>query len=639
VPSPVPAIAAEAAVESSDAPSRTKRPQGSRRAVIWIGFDGLDFEILDRLAVSGGMPNWKRLAAEGWTARLKSDYPLISPVLWTTAATGRTPDAHRVLDFQEVDPATGRKVPISGLSRAVPAVWNLASAAGRKVGVVGWWATHPAEEVDGFFVTDRVSPLLFEGTAAGAVYPTSLQDGVAKTAARESRVGVEDLDDYVDEPPSEIARALEAGGGMKDRVVALSRILGATRTTQRVARELYDRTLPDLTAVYFEGTDEVGHVFASFAPPRLQCPSVTDADVARFSRVADAYYAVADRILGQWMRRAEEDGSVLIVSSDHGFKWGDDRPCGFASGEAATAAFWHRPEGVLAAWGRGVKRGAPRASAGQMDVAPTVLALLDLPASPAMPGAVRVEAFEAVRAPARREAPAPVVRRVSAGESAAKDADEYAKKLVALGYLSASQPQALAAPGGERPGMTEGAWNNLGTYEMRTRGDVAAARRAFEKALELAPGYPAPMFNLAVLARDRKDYAGAEAWLLKAIAALHADAAPAVTSWAREYERRGQEAAARSLLARASRENPDNEGIARERALLLHRAGDCRGAAAALGPFESKTTSAQTLNDLALIQTCLRDRAAVERLLARSLELDPNQPAVAQALERVRRAD
>jgi hypothetical protein len=145
---------------------------------------------------------------------------------------------------------------------------------------------------------------------------------------------------------------------MKNPIVALSRIVGATRATQRVARELYDRTLPDLTAVYFEGTDEVGHVFAPFAPPRIACPSVSDADVARFSRVADTYYRLADAMLGQWMRRAEEDGAVLVVSSDHGFKWGDDRPCGFASGDAATAAFWHRPEGVLAAWGKGVRSAA-----------------------------------------------------------------------------------------------------------------------------------------------------------------------------------------------------------------------------------------------------------------------------------------
>ena len=127
------------------------------------------------------MPNWKRLVAEGWSARLETFFPLISPILWTSAATGATPDVHRVLDFQEVDPKTGAKVPISGSSRAVPAVWNVASAAGRKVGVVGWWATHPAEEVNGFFVSDRASPILFQDLPlAGAAFPAALETGVAQ---------------------------------------------------------------------------------------------------------------------------------------------------------------------------------------------------------------------------------------------------------------------------------------------------------------------------------------------------------------------------------------------------------------------------------------------------------------------------
>ncbi len=148
---------------------------------------------------------------------------------------------------------------------------------------------------------------------------------------------------------------------MENPVVALSRVLAATRVTQRIARDLYDRNLPDLTAVYFEGTDEVGHVFASYTPPRPPCSAVRDEDVARYERVVAAYYGVVDRILGQWMRRAEEDGAALVVTSDHGFKWGDDRPCGFASGNWSTAAFWHRPEGVFAAWGRGVPAGRARA--------------------------------------------------------------------------------------------------------------------------------------------------------------------------------------------------------------------------------------------------------------------------------------
>src|SRR4029077_18724919 len=101
---------------------------------------------------------------------------LISPILWTTAATGVGPDVHRVLDFQETDPKTGTKNPISGFSARAPAVWNAASAAGRKVGVVGWWATHPAEEVEGFFVTDHASPILFAGLPlAGAAYPAALE--------------------------------------------------------------------------------------------------------------------------------------------------------------------------------------------------------------------------------------------------------------------------------------------------------------------------------------------------------------------------------------------------------------------------------------------------------------------------------
>ncbi|MGH9392077.1 MAG: alkaline phosphatase family protein, partial [Vicinamibacteria bacterium] len=91
-------IAAPAArpapVEASDVATRAPRTTGGP-AVIWLGLDGLDWELLDRLAAEGRMPNWKRLVAEGWSGKLESFYPLISPILWTTAATGVAPDVHR----------------------------------------------------------------------------------------------------------------------------------------------------------------------------------------------------------------------------------------------------------------------------------------------------------------------------------------------------------------------------------------------------------------------------------------------------------------------------------------------------------------------------------------------------------------
>ena len=93
----------------------------------------------------------------------------------------------------------------------------------------------------------------------------------------------------------------------------------------------------------------------------------------------DEYYALVDRVLGQWMRRAEEDGATLIVTSDHGFKWGEDRSCEHGSLNPETAGFWHRLDGVFAAWGARVKKSPERGHASVFDVEPTVAALLDLP--------------------------------------------------------------------------------------------------------------------------------------------------------------------------------------------------------------------------------------------------------------------
>ena len=141
--------------------------------------------------------------------------PVLSPIVWTSVATGVGPDVHRVLDFQEVEPATGQKVPISGDSRAVPGGLERRLGRGLKVGVVGWWATHPAEEVTGFFVSDHASPILFQGLPArrSGVPASSLAAGVEQIIARDGRVSDADLAPFVDAPPSEITSTRGPGRG------------------------------------------------------------------------------------------------------------------------------------------------------------------------------------------------------------------------------------------------------------------------------------------------------------------------------------------------------------------------------------------------------------------------------------------
>jgi len=626
------------AVEDADVGALPPAPASKNRRVIWLGLDGFDWDLVDRLAREGRMPNWSRLASEGFTANLASFFPVLSPVVWTTVATGVGPDLHRVLDFQETDPKTGVKLPVSGMSRAVPAVWNIASGEGRKVGVVGWWATHPAEEVNGFFVSDRASPLLFgELPRAGVAFPASIGAGVEQLVARDNAVTDAELTRFIDVPTSEIAAARASGAGMENVIVGLARIVGSTRVNHHVARELYDRYRPDLMTLYLEGTDEIGHVFALYSPPRLACTS--EADYAKYHRAVEVYFGLVDRILGQWMRRAKEDGATLVVNSDHGFKWGEDRTCERSSANWATAAYWHRLNGVFAAWGARVRPSAARAKLSVFDLAPTVLALLDLPADRRMTGKAATQAFEGVAPPAKKDLFATItVRRVSAAPLSGEEASEYSKKLRALGYLTGSETQPIAPAGGDRPGMTEGAYNNLGVYLRETVRDLPGAESALKKALELKPEYHSPIFNLAVLYRMKGEDAKAIDWFFRSLDAGHAEPEHTVANWVGEYEQKGKIGPAIVVLERATAKFPENEPFARELGLLRFRERhDCPAALNALSRFEARTTDVDTLNALGLFQTCLGHRREAIALFERSLAMKSDQPAVVESLNLVRR--
>ena len=80
---------------------------------------------------------------------------------------------------------TGQPVPINSRFRKVRALWNLYSPRpGRTADVVAWWATWPAEPVNGHLVSDRVSYSLFElglpaRTIRGMTYPSGLSRGSA----------------------------------------------------------------------------------------------------------------------------------------------------------------------------------------------------------------------------------------------------------------------------------------------------------------------------------------------------------------------------------------------------------------------------------------------------------------------------
>ncbi len=76
------------------------------RRLIVVGFDGQDPRLTDRLLAEGKLPNFEKLAAMGCYHRLATTFPSVSPVAWSSFATGTHPAKHNIYDFLDRDRRT-----------------------------------------------------------------------------------------------------------------------------------------------------------------------------------------------------------------------------------------------------------------------------------------------------------------------------------------------------------------------------------------------------------------------------------------------------------------------------------------------------------------------------------------------------
>jgi tetratricopeptide (TPR) repeat protein len=626
------------------------------RRVLFIGLDGADWDLLDPLMAEGAMPNLAALVHTGRKGVLTTIHPPLSPLVWTTMMTGVGPLEHGVLDFTRFDPATGAREPITSAERRVPAIWNMTAAAGRSVAVLGLWATYPAEPVRGVVVSDRLFSFEF-GEAEpppGAVYPAA-RDGWARQAraAAEAETGYPALHAYLPWlEETEYRRALAEPNAFAQPVSALRRILVETAVYRRLAADLLSQSPPpDLTILYIQGTDAIGHLFAPYAPPRL--PRVSPQDFARYSGVPRRYFAAIDGLLGEMQQLAERSGAVLFLASDHGFRWRDrpDEPPSFA---AATAGRWHREEGISLLWGPGVELGpggagptvrGDRASVKQ--VCATLLAILGMPSDPRLAEPPLAGAPGAAGSP--RALPAVHYERAfrpaeppAAAEAAPGDAEAVAR-LRALGYVGASEPARApaGAPDGERT-RTAGSYDNEGLI-LREAGRATEARAAFERALARDPRNASALWNLSDLlaaagstAPPASDLDRADDLLVKALAAGLPDGVARLRERALRYDRGGAGDRSVRLLAAGAAARPDDPELWLLAGRFRIGRRDCR---AALDDFEHALQlaprDAVAYGSSALARLCLGDLPGAAEDLRRSLALDPDQPAVRRALQEI----
>lgn len=73
------------------------------RRLVVLGLDGLDPDLTERWITEGELPHLEKLARSGSFTRLRTTYPAISPVAWSSFMTGVDPARHNIFDFLSRD--------------------------------------------------------------------------------------------------------------------------------------------------------------------------------------------------------------------------------------------------------------------------------------------------------------------------------------------------------------------------------------------------------------------------------------------------------------------------------------------------------------------------------------------------------
>jgi predicted AlkP superfamily phosphohydrolase/phosphomutase/tetratricopeptide (TPR) repeat protein len=358
------------------------------KRVLLIGWDGADWKIIHPLIEAGKMPNLERFINEGVMGNLATLYPSLSPMLWTSIATGKRPYKHRVLGFIEPDPSGEGVRPITTLSRKTRAIWNIFTLVGKKCVVVGWWPSHPVEPINGVMVSNHYQRAVVPygkpwPVRPGSIYPERLIRPLAQLRLHPQELDVGLILKF-------LPKLSEIDQEKDRRVENIAKIIADCTTINRAATAILDHEPWDFAAVYYDAIDHFCHGFINYHPPKL--PWINERDYELYKNIVESGYIYHDLLLGTLLKRAGDD-TVVILVSDHGFHSDQMRPRHIPM-EPAGPALQHRHYGIFVAKGPGIKKDEIIYGASLLDVCPTVLTILGLPVGEDMDGKPLVNIFE-----------------------------------------------------------------------------------------------------------------------------------------------------------------------------------------------------------------------------------------------------
>jgi predicted AlkP superfamily phosphohydrolase/phosphomutase len=263
-----------------------------KQKILLIGLDGASWKIILPLIKEGKLPNIKRLMDNGCWGKLETITPPFSEIIWTTIATGKTPQIHGITGNIVEDPDTAEMVPPTSNLRKVKAIWNILSDYKKRVGVIGYKVSWPAEKVNGVMISDRADASKY------------LSSG------------------YSEPPFADLYGQVifNSFGDLKDNpavIVDRDNIYGKDIFMFNCARYLLKTKEFDFFCIYLYGIDILSHRYWRNMFPQTQRTS--DENRPEYKDVIKDSYIWCDSVIGELLKNVDKNTTVTVVS-DHGFK-------------------------------------------------------------------------------------------------------------------------------------------------------------------------------------------------------------------------------------------------------------------------------------------------------------------------------
>jgi hypothetical protein len=288
-------------------------PESKLHPTLVVGFDGATWEQLDPLLDAGELPALQQLLTLGTRLPLRSEEPTMSPRVWTSIATGVTPEEHGIRDFQS-----------SRQDLRVGRVWDAVTAQGEAVGLMSWLMTWPPDPVPGFCVpgwTAR-SPLTQPPEASFVKILEQAGKGDRGFATWDglqalfSATAVCRADELLEAVQS-LAQCLFAPARGKELYWRFKLLQARLQT--RLFLELLQRERPVFSALVLYSTDTLAHKYWRYHEPAA-FPSVEANETEQFGEVVREAYRQSDQALGTLMQRIDLQQVRLVLVSDHGMQ-------------------------------------------------------------------------------------------------------------------------------------------------------------------------------------------------------------------------------------------------------------------------------------------------------------------------------